>query len=123
MKSLINMSYNKQEGVILNTFSERFTARANNLFTVSDKLTIGLNIAPSYKNSNNLDLFSPGYWNVLNSSYLMDPTLEYKNADGTLPVGFSSPGMFPNPNYYRVLKERHSPAQELRSLLNVFGKV
>jgi TonB-dependent starch-binding outer membrane protein SusC len=116
------VAYNKQEGAIINTKSERFTARANNLFTVSDKLTFGLNIAPTYKNSNNLDQFAPGYWNVLNSSYLMDPTLEYKNADGTLPIGYSSPGMFPNPNYYRVLMERHSPAQEIRSLFNVFGK-
>ena len=122
VKSLVNVAYNKQEGVIINSMSERFTARANNLFTVSDKLTFGLNIAPSYKNSNNLDQFAPGYWNVLNSSYLMDPTLDYKNPDGTLPVGFSSPGMFPNPNYYRVLMERHSPAQEIRSLNNLFGK-
>ena len=122
VKSLVNVAYNKQEGAIINSMSERFTARANNLFTVTDKLAFGLNIAPTYKNSNNLDQFAPGYWNVLNSSYLMDPTLEYKNEDGTLPVGYSSPGMFPNPNYYRVLMERHSPAQEIRSLLNLFGK-
>lgn len=121
VKSVVNLSYNNTRGILLNTKSQRVTARANNIFTVSDRFTFGLNLASIYRNSDNQN-FVPEYWSFLSSAYIMDPTLEYKNADGSLPVGFSSPGMFPNPNWYRVLTERENPLQQLNIIGNVFGE-
>lgn len=120
VKTAITAGYNKQDGVMLNTHAERFTARANNLFTVSPKLTLGLNIASTYRNSQNLP--TDGTWNIISAAYIMDPTLEYKNPDGSLPIGFSSPGMFPNPNWYRVLIERENPLVRKNVLVNAFGE-
>ncbi|MGV8136570.1 MAG: TonB-dependent receptor [Mangrovibacterium sp.] len=120
-KSAINVSYNKQEGVLINGVAERVTARANNTFNVSEDLTIGLNVASIYRKSDNID-YAPAYWSTVSSAYIMDPTLEYKNEDGTLPIGFSSPGMFPNPNWYRVLKERENPTQRTNLLVNAFAE-
>lgn len=116
----ITAGYNKQEGVMLNTFAERFNVRANNLFKVSPKLTFGLNIASSFRNSQNLA--TDGTWSIISAAYIMDPTLDYKNDDGTLPVGYSSPGMFPNPNWYRVLTERESPLVRKNFIVNAFGE-
>jgi len=121
VRSFINASYNKQEGVMLNTFAERASARANNIFNVSKKLTFALNMEGVYRNSN-LNDFTPQYWSLLSSAYIMDPTLNYKNADGSLPVGFSSPGMFPNPNWYNVLTERKNPQQNTNLVLNSYGE-
>lgn len=121
VKSVVNLSYNNTQGILLNTKAQRVTARANNIFTVSDRFTVGLNLASTYRHSDNQS-FAPAYWSFLSSAYIMDPTLEYKNADGTLPVGFSSPGMFPNPNWYRVLTERENPLQQLNIIGNVFGE-
>jgi hypothetical protein len=104
---------------MLNTFAERITARANNLFTVSDKFTLGLNLAGTYRNSHNLP--TDGTWNIISAGYIMDPTLKHINDDGTLPVGYSSPGMFPNPNWYRVITERENPLVRKNILLNAFG--
>ncbi|GAA4435572.1 TonB-dependent receptor [Ravibacter arvi] len=117
----ISAGYNKQEGVMLNTFAERFTARANNLFRVSPKLTFGLNLASSYRNSQNLA--TDGTWSIISGAYIMDPTLSYKNDDGTLPVGYSSPGMFPNPNWFRVLTERENPLVRKNFIVNAFGEL
>ncbi len=121
VKSAINASYNKQEGVMINGVAERMTARANNIFNISNDLTLGLNLASVYRNSDNIS-FSPAYWSTVSSAYIMDPTLEYKNEDGTLPVGFASPGMFPNPNWYRVYTERENPTQQLNLLVNAFAE-
>lgn len=120
VKTAITAGYNKQEGVMLNTHAERFTARANNIFTISPKLTLGLNVASTYRNSQNLP--TDGTWNIISAAYIMDPTLEHKNPDGSLPIGFSSPGMFPNPNWYRVLIERENPLVRKNVLVNAFGE-
>ena len=45
VKSAINLNYNKQEGVILNTFSERFSVRANNTYEASNRVKFGLNLS------------------------------------------------------------------------------
>ena len=119
-KSFVNLNYSHQEGVMLNTYAERFTARANNLYNASDRLSFGLNLAASYRESQNFA--TDGYWAIINGAYLMDPTLEYRNEDGTLPVSFSSPGMFPNPNWYRVLTERENPVKQGNVVLNSFAE-
>ena len=116
----ITAGYNRQDGVLLNTYAERFTARANNLFRVSPRLTFGLNIASSFRNSQNLA--TDGTWSIISAAYIMDPTLDYKNEDGSLPVGYSSPGMFPNPNWYRVLTERQNPLVRKNFIVNGFGE-
>lgn len=121
VKSSINASYNKQEGVMINGVAERITARANNIFNITDDLKLGLNLASVYRNSDNIS-FTPAYWSTVSSAYIMDPTLNYKNEDGTLPVSFSSPGMFPNPNWYRIYTERENPTQNMNILVNAFAE-
>jgi len=121
LKSTINLNYNKQEGVVLNTYFERFTARANNIYNVSDKLTVGLNADLAYRRSQ----ITPGLdngRNIIENAFLMDPILNYKNADGTYPVSFSQPGMFANPNYYLVVTRRKNPAKNTTLIANAFAE-
>lgn len=121
-KSSVNLNYNKQEGVILNTYAERFTARSNNLFEASEKITFGLNLAGSYRNSQ----ITPGLGNgrnIIHSSFLMDPALKYKNDDGTYPISFYPPGMFANSNYYLVLMRRENPTKQTSAIVNAFTEV
>lgn len=121
-KSAVNLNYNKQEGVILNTYAERFTVRANNLFEATDKITFGLNFAGSYRNSQ----ITPGLGNgrnIIGSSFLMDPALKYKNDDGTYPISFQAPGMFANPNYYLVLTQRNNPVKQTSVITNAYAEI
>lgn len=121
-KSSINLNYNKQEGVILNTFAERFTGRANNLFEASEKITFGLNIAGSYRNSQITPSLGNGR-NIIGSAFLMDPALKYKNDDGTYPIAYQAPGMFANPNYYLVLTQRKYPTKQTSVTSNAYTEI
>lgn len=120
LKSFVNLNYNEQEGVMLNTHAERVTARANNFYEASDKLKFGLNLSASFRSSQNFR--TDGYWAIINGAYLMDPTLEYINEDGSYPVSFSAPGMFPNPNWYRLLTERENPVKQGNVIANTFAE-
>lgn len=120
LSSFINLNYSEQEGVMLNTFAERVTARANNVYRISDKLNVGLNLSGSFRSSQNFS--TDGYWQIINGAFLMDPTIEYRNEDGTLPISFTSPGMFPNPNWYRVLTERENPLKQANFVANTFAE-
>lgn len=120
LRSSTSISYNKQEGVVLNTFANRLNARTNNIYNATDKLTIGFNLAGTFRRSQVTPGLDNGR-NIIQQAFLMDPTLEYKNPDGTYPVAFSQPGMFPNPNFYRVLTERINPTEQTAVLANAFA--
>lgn len=121
-KSSVNLNYNKQEGVVLNTYAERFVARANNIFNASDRLTFGLNLGGTYR----ISQITPGLGEnrgIIGSSFLMDPQLKYRNDDGTYPVSFTQPGMFGNANYYLILTQRENKTKEFNGLLNAFAEL
>jgi TonB-linked SusC/RagA family outer membrane protein len=122
IRSVFNLNYNNQQGVMLNTGDERFTVRSNNIYTVSDRLTLGLNAELSYGNNQVVAGLDNGR-NIIANAYLMDPTLKYRNDDGTYPVSFSQPGMFPNPNYYLVLTQRKNKSNAARVLANAFAEL
>lgn len=122
VKSAINLNYNKQEGTIINTYSDRFAVRANNVFEASDRITFGLNVSGSYI-SRQLSAGLGEGRNIIGSSFLMDPQLKYQNEDGTYPVSYSQPGMFANANYYLVLTERKNPEKIFRGTTNAYADV
>ena len=120
LKSVVNLNYNKQDGVMLNQYASRFNVRSNNIYTASDRLTIGLNAGITYRQSN----ITPGLGggrNIIQVAYLTDPTLNYKNPDGTYPIGFAPPGMFSTPNYYQVLKKTVNPVNDFTLIGNAFA--
>jgi TonB-linked SusC/RagA family outer membrane protein len=122
LKSVVNLNYNRQDGVMLNQWAERYTARANNVYTASERLTLGLNLGVTYRNQN----ITPGLGegrNIIQVAYLTDPTLNYKNPDGTYPVGFAPPGMFSTPNYYQVLKLGINRSKNTTILANAYATV
>ena len=122
VKSAVNLNYNKQDGVIINTYSERFSARANNVYEASDRVTFGLNLSGSYMNGQIIPGLGGGRY-IIGSAFLMDPQLKYKNDDGTYPISYSQPGMFANANYYLVLKEREDPKKRMRGTVNTYADV
>lgn len=122
VKSAVNLNYNKQEGVVINTYSERFSARANNVYEASDRVTFGLNLSGSYMSGQIIPGLGGGR-NIIGSAFLMDPQLKYKNDDGTYPISYTQPGMFANPNFYTVLQERNDPKKRMRGTVNTYADV
>lgn len=122
VKSAVNLNYNKQEGVVINTYAERFSARANNIYEASDRITFGLNLSGSYMSGQIIPNLGGGR-NIIGSAFLMDPQLKYKNDDGTYPISYTQPGMFANPNFYLVLNEREDPKKRIRGTVNTYADV
>lgn len=122
LKALVNLNYNRQDGVVLNSFDQRFTARTNVNYTGFKNLTLGANVELSYGNNNLVDGLDNGR-NIIQNAFLMDPTLKYQNADGSYPLSFSQPGMFPNPNYYLVVTQRINRAKAARVIGQAFAEV
>jgi len=120
LKSLVNLNYNRQDGVMLNQWAERVTARSNNIYTASPRLTLALNLGVTYRNQNITPNLGQGR-NIIQVAYLTDPTLNYKNADGTYPIGFAPPGMFQTPNFYNVLQETVNLDKRLSFLSNAYA--
>lgn len=119
LRSSVNVNYNNKEGVVLETFSDRFAVRSNNSYVANDHLTFGLNLSGSYTKGQLTGGFGNGRV-VMMSSILMDPQLKYKNDDGTYPISYSQPGMFANPNFYLVLKQTKTPSKTLRGTVNAY---
>lgn len=117
----IVLGYHRQDGVVLNTNFERYSLRANNDYQVNDRLRIGLNIAPTIQIRNNQN--SDGGWQIISSSFLADPTVSPYDDNGELSLSLNSPGMFPQPNWVRVLKEKTNRTQELTLLSTAFAEV
>ncbi|MDR2969536.1 MAG: TonB-dependent receptor [Tannerellaceae bacterium] len=122
VKSSVNLNYNKEEGVLLETYTERFSARSNNVFQATDKLTFGLNLSGSYRTGQLTEGLGNGR-NIIGSAFLMDPQLKHINEDGTYPIAFAQPGMFANPNYYLVLKKQKHPRKQMRGTANAYMNV
>ena len=121
-RSAVNLNYNAKEGVILETYSNRFSVRSNNSYVANEHLTLGFNVSGTYTRSQITGNLGSGR-NIILSSELMDPQLKYKNDDGTYPLSFSQPGMFANPNWYLVLKRRENPTKDIRGTVNTFADV
>ncbi|MDB5158002.1 MAG: TonB-dependent receptor plug [Mucilaginibacter sp.] len=120
--SSTNLNYSKQEGVMLNSFDERFTGRTNNVYKASDRLTIGFDLSASASNNQVVPGLDNGR-NLIEGAYLLDPTLKYKNDDGTYPISFSQPGMFANPNYYLVLTQITNRTKQTNVVANAYGEL
>lgn len=125
-RSSVNLNYSKNEGVILNTWSDRITLRSNNIFEASDMFTFGVNLSGVYRssqttaNANSTGSALGEGRNIIESAYLMDPQLKYKNDDGTYNFNLTQPDMFDNPNWYLVLMERENPNRNFNGSINSF---
>lgn len=123
IKTAVNMNYNSREGVVLNTYSDRFAVRANNIFEASDRLSFGLNLSGSYMKGQLFSNLSRGQSSILSGAFLMDPQLNYINDDGTYPLSYTQPGMFANPNYYLVLTRRKELSKTFRGTANAYADI
>lgn len=108
LSSSIVVGYFRQEGVMLNSEYNRFSARANNEYKFNDKFKIALNIAPSfsYDNAPPSDGYFVGGGGLLYNAKLTPPVLPWKDENGSMPANLNdiAPAgvlQFPTPNWVR----------------------
>lgn len=123
--------YFDQDGVMLNSNYKRFSLRINSEFKATDKVKVGLNVAPTYA-INNIPSSDGAFYAIfidpvrsgglLYNALLTWPMLPYKNDDGTLPLTAWIPGAggFPTPNWYRSVQEITNTTKTSRLLSNAY---
>lgn len=82
-KYMFSAGYFNQEGIVLGSGYERFSARAKIDSEFTKWLKVGVNLAPTYMNS---DLIEIGHWasdGVLNSALATSSVVPVRNEDGT----------------------------------------
>src|SRR6218665_3624607 len=120
------LGYFNQDGVLHNSNYARYSLRLNSEYKVSEKVRVGLNVAPSHwiNNAPSSDgAFQRG--GVLYNAALVWPILPYKKPDGSLPLTANIPGVsaFPTSNFYRALNEIKNETNATRLLSNAFVQV
>src|SRR5690606_37239010 len=122
--SSVTAGYFKQEGVVIGTGYERYSLRVNTIFTPTERLKIGFNIAPTFSLNNNFatDGNPYGSENIVSSALATTPLASPYNEDGTLALTAADPATFGNPNWLRVAKEKVYKNENLQLLSNLFAE-
>jgi TonB-linked SusC/RagA family outer membrane protein len=122
----VSAGYMKQDGIIKKSTMDRYTLRANVDVQAAPKLTIGFNINPSYKITQ--EVRSDGHWadnGIINSALNTIPMAPIYSADGSyssmaaLAAPYNLPGIT---NPVANISEYNSPYQETNLLSNVYAE-
>lgn len=113
-----------QDGVLVASNYKRYSVRVNSEYKFNSKITVGLNVAPTYEKLANANsdgnIFGGG---IIQNAITSSPISPYKNPDGSLTLTSQSPGLFGNPNWYRVATENQNNTQKGRLLSNAYANI
>ncbi|MFZ4262930.1 SusC/RagA family TonB-linked outer membrane protein [Sphingobacterium sp. HJSM2_6] len=118
----VTAGYFNQQGILLNTGYQRYSFRANTEYRPNKRLTLGFNVAPSLQMDHNTLLNLDGQRQVIDGAFITSPISPAINPDGSLPLTTNTYGMFANPNWLRVLKEKQDNYKRFRILGNISAK-
>ncbi|MEA5140541.1 SusC/RagA family TonB-linked outer membrane protein [Arcicella rigui] len=120
LRSMVSMGYFNQQGVLLNTDFQRFSIRGNIDANISKKITVGLNISPSFTIRHLAE--TEGHFNsaIITQSYLNSPFPTVYQADGTYTPNITSAGFFNNANPVNMLVNTTNYGNNIRTLANTY---
>lgn len=114
-----------QEGVVLNTKYNRYSLRVNSEYAVSKKVTIGMNLAPSYVVDNTPRTDGTRGTGILFNAMHTWPIMPIYEADGKTLTLFnrfpaSTGNIFAYPNYVRSAYEIKNETKQTNLLSNAY---
>lgn len=117
--------YFDQKGAVVNSGFHRISLRANSEFRATDKIKLGINIAPTYSYDSNIR--SDGrLWGgpILQGAILASPIYTPYDDEGNMPltIGQSGDRLFAQPNWLRTAKEQVREGKQLNLLSNAFAE-
>ncbi|MEA5425991.1 SusC/RagA family TonB-linked outer membrane protein [Arcicella lustrica] len=120
LRSMVSLGYFNQQGVLLNTDFQRFSIRGNIDANISKKITVGLNISPSFTIRHLAE--TEGHFNtaIVTQSYLNSPFPSVYQADGSFTPNITSAGFFNNANPVNMLVNTTNYGNNIRTLANTY---
>ncbi len=82
----LSAGYMKQDGILIGSDYEKFSANANLKLTPAKAITVGFSISPSYAHSNSFDTGAGTSGNYLYMASIMYPFFAPYKSDGTLAI-------------------------------------
>lgn len=122
VRSYISGGYLSQDGVLMGTGFERFSFRANVNADLSDKINVGLNLAPTYTKRSRSSIGGQGRNDGLGFALVASPIPPVYNDDGTYNEMIGTPGTFDYPNPVMRQKEVDNSSRGLRGLLSGYAE-
>jgi len=119
IRTFVSAGYFNQGGVMLNTKFDRFSLRANLDANITDRLKVGVNVAPS------MTFLKGGVRGQGRDEFfeIANPIPPAYNPDGSYNDYIQTTGTFGNPNPIMVLNETTNKATRTKILTNVFGEL
>ncbi len=116
--------YFNQQGVVLNNVYKRYSLRMNTNFNVSDKVTVGFNLAPSYVFDNTPRTDGDRGTGILFNALHTWPVYPIYDANGELTKVNQLPGntgnIFAYPNWVRAANELTNETKNINLLSNAY---
>jgi len=117
---LFSLGYSDQEGTLKNTFFERYTARVNSDFNLSENFRIGENLAVSISDNNRVGLSGE---NAINHAYRIEPIIPVYDIAGNF-AGTQAPALGLGYNPVAVLqRNKNNLTRTSRIFGNMFAEL
>lgn len=113
---LFSLSYTDQEGTLINTFLERYTARVNSQFNLSDNFRVGENLAFSISDGNRISVTQE---NTISHASRLDPIIPVYDIKGNF-AGTRAPSLG---NAYNPVAMQERNRNNLSRTSRVFGNI
>ena len=118
IRTFVSAGYFNQGGALINTKFDRFSLRANMDANITNRLKVGVNLAPS------MTFLKGGVRGQGRDEgfEIANPIPAAYNADGSYNDYIQSPGTFGIPNPIMVLNQTTNKASRTKILMNAFGE-
>ncbi len=118
IRARISAGYLSQEGVVKSTGFERISLRANIDANLTEKLTVNLNMAPTYTKRELGAVGGEGRYDFIGNALVASPIPPVYNEDGSYNSMISTAGTFQYPNPVMALDLVNNNSRGLKGLLN-----
>ena len=116
--------YFNQQGVVLNNAYKRYSLRMNSSYDISNKVTVGFNVAPSYVFDNTPRTDGDRGTGILFNALHTWPVMPIRDANGELTKVNTFPGstgnIFQYPNWVRAAQELVNETRNTNLLSNAY---
>lgn len=113
-----------QQGVVLNNAYKRYSLRMNSNYNISDRVTVGFNVAPSYVFDNTPRTDGDRGTGILFNALHTWPVMPIRDANGELTKVNTFPGstgnIFSYPNWVRAANELTNETKNTNLLSNAY---
>lgn len=121
VRARVSANFRDQQGTLLNTGYRRYSIRANIDANLSDRLDVGVNIAPSLENQDLTSTDGPdGRGGVYASAFLVNPIQPVRDSDGALTQMVDGPGVLPFANPVFKALAVDDALERVRAIANAY---